>query len=210
MVRYVDAGDRRHPHFAIVSHGRDHLIPVGAVVFDNVNEAQQAEDAAAAEVSARVFRLEAYRLPRVIDHLESYKVLVGRHLGDSESLKVEALECYLVLLIPLIVRHDHELYELIVEAQLTPVDILVAHRAAAHELVEALGLLMRKGLVFCWQGFRLRQRGDSPAVQPRLEVPLRHLAQQSLGLFFIDVVQLGPLEDRLHLELHEGQVFLLQ
>ena len=103
VVRDVDARDGEQPHLAVILARGDHSRPVLRIILNQVDEVKEAEDAAAAEVSSRVLRLETDPLPVVVDHGMVRLVLVAGYLIHLERLFVQPLERLLVQLICLVI-----------------------------------------------------------------------------------------------------------
>jgi hypothetical protein len=103
VVRDVDARDGEQPHLAVILARGDHGRPVLRIILNQVDEVKEAEDAAAAEVSSRVLRLETDPLPVVVDHGMVRLVLVAGYLIHLERLFVQPLERLLVQLICLVI-----------------------------------------------------------------------------------------------------------
>ena len=92
VVRDVDARDGQQPHFALILARGSHSRPVLRMILDQVDEGEEAEDAAATEVSSRVLRLEADFFPVVVDHRMIRLVLVAWDLIHLERLLIQPLE----------------------------------------------------------------------------------------------------------------------
>ena len=103
VVRDVDARDGEQPHLAVIFARGDHSRPVLRIILNQVDEVKEAEDAAAAEVSSRVLRLETDPLPVVVDHGMVRLVLIAGYLIHLERLFVQPHEELLVQLIFLVI-----------------------------------------------------------------------------------------------------------
>ena len=92
VVRDVDARDGQQPHFALILACGSHSRPVLRMILDQVDEGEEAENAAATEVSSRVLRLETDLFPVVVDHRMIRLVLVAWDLIHLERLLIQPLE----------------------------------------------------------------------------------------------------------------------
>ena len=90
-----------------------------------VDEAEQAQAATSSEVCPWVYSLEADVLPLFAGHCDSSTVDFSQVGFLSENFGVHHLETVLVIFILMVVRYYHLLNELLVEAILVLVEVVV-------------------------------------------------------------------------------------